>query len=119
LTAGHGKRESRRVVALKRRQRGTDYLPIDRAMPGYYTERLAAERPRASYDLSPPRTRAYLEAEIEFLLAKTTSSVLALELGCGYGRVLERLLPRVRVAFGIGTSLSSLRMAPEYLGRKP
>jgi len=42
-----------------------------------------------------------------------------LELGCGYGRVLERLLPRVRVAFGIGTSLSSLRMAPEYLGRKP
>ena len=45
--------------------------------------------------------------------------MLALELGCGYGRVLERLLPRVRVAFGIDTSPFSLCMAREYLGRKP
>jgi len=88
-------------------------------MPGYYTERLAAERLRACYDLAPPRTKAYLEAEIEFVLAKTTSSMLALELGCGYGRVLERLLPRVRVAFGIDTSPASLSMALEYLRRKP
>ena len=88
-------------------------------MPGYYTERLAAERLRACYDLAPPRTKAYLEAEIEFVLAKTMSSMLALEMGCGYGRVLERFLPRVRVAFGIDTSLSSLCMAPEYLERKP
>ncbi|HXY10693.1 MAG TPA: class I SAM-dependent methyltransferase [Terriglobales bacterium] len=88
-------------------------------MPGYYTERLAAERLRACYDLAPPRTKAYLEAEIEFVLAKTTSSMLALELGCGYGRVLEQLLPRVRMACGIDTSLSSLRMSLEYLGRKP
>jgi 2-polyprenyl-6-hydroxyphenyl methylase/3-demethylubiquinone-9 3-methyltransferase len=45
--------------------------------------------------------------------------MLALELGCGYGRVLERLHPRVRVAFGIDTSPSSLGVALEYLGRKP
>ena len=89
-----------------------------RVMPGYYTERLAAERLRACYDLAPPRTKAYLDAEIEFVLSKTTPSMLALELGCGYGRVLERLLPRVRMAFGIDTSPSSLRMALEYLGRK-
>jgi SAM-dependent methyltransferase len=88
-------------------------------MPGYYTERLAAERLRACYDLAPPRTKAYLEAEIEFVLRKATSSMLALELGCGYGRVLERLLSRVRVVFGIDTSPSSLCMALEYLGRKP
>ena len=87
-------------------------------MPGYYTERLAAERLRACYDLAPPRTKAYLEAEIEFVLGRTTPSMLALELGCGYGRVLERLLPRVRLAFGIDTSPSSLRMALDYLGRK-
>jgi len=91
----------------------------DRAMPGYYTERLAAERLLACYDLAPPRTKAYLEAEIEFVLARTMPSMLALELGCGYGRILEPLLPRVRVAFGIDTSLSSLLMALEYLGRKP
>lgn len=88
-------------------------------MSGYYTERLAAERLRACYDLAPPRTKAYLDAEIEFVLAKTMPSILALELGCGYGRVLERLLPRVRVAFGIDTSPSSLRMALDYLGRNP
>jgi SAM-dependent methyltransferase len=88
-------------------------------MPGYYTERLAAERLHACYDLAPPRIRAYLEAEIEFVLSKTTPSMLALELGCGYGRVLERLLPRVRMALGIDTSPSSLRMGLEYLGRKP
>jgi SAM-dependent methyltransferase len=52
-------------------------------------------------------------------IAKTTPSTLALELGCGYGRVLERLLPRVRVAFGIDTSRSGVCMALEYLGRKP
>jgi len=88
-------------------------------MPGYYTERLAGERLRACYDLAPPRTKAYLEAEIEFVRSRTTPSMLALELGCGYGRVLECLLPRVRLAFGIDTSLSSLRMALEYLGSKP
>ena len=89
------------------------------AMPGYYTDKLAAERLRACYGLAPPRTKAYLDAEIEYVLAKTTPSMLALELGCGYGRVLERLLPRLRMAFGIDTSPSSLRMALEYLGRQP
>jgi len=89
------------------------------AMPGYYTDKLAAERLRACYDLAPPRTKTYLEAEIDFVLARTKSSMLALELGCGYGRVLQRLLPRVRMAFGIDTSPSSLRMGLEYLGRKP
>jgi len=88
-------------------------------MPGYYTEKLAAERLRTCYDLAPPRTRAYLEAEIEFVLRRTMPSMVALELGCGYGRVLERLLPAVQVAFGIDTSLPSLRMALEFMRGKP
>ena len=88
-------------------------------MPGYYSERLAGERLRACYDLAPPRTKVYLEAEIEFVLSKMTSSMVALELGCGYGRVLERLLPRVHTTWGIDTSLPSLRMALEVLGRNP
>ena len=88
-------------------------------MPGYYSERLAANRLRACYDLAPPRTRAYLEAEIEFVLSRTLPSMTALELGCGYGRVLERLLPAVHVAFGIDTSLASLGMALEFLRGRP
>jgi len=88
-------------------------------MPGYYSEKLAANRLRACYDLAPPRTRAYLEAEIEFVLSRTLPSMTALELGCGYGRVLERLLPAVNVAFGIDTSLASLRTALEFLRGRP
>ena len=82
-------------------------------MSGYYTEKLSAERLRACYDLAPPRTKAYLEAEIEFVLRKATRSMIVVELGCGYGRVLERLLPAVQVVVGIDTSLPSLRMASE------
>jgi len=88
-------------------------------MRGYYTEKLAAERLRTCYDLAPPRTRAYLEAEIEFVLGRTSPSMVVAELGCGYGRVLERLLPAVHVVVGIDTSLASLRMASEFTRRKP
>jgi hypothetical protein len=50
LMGGPEKPESRRVVATKRRQGSTDNainVLIDRAMHGYYTERLAAEGLRA------------------------------------------------------------------------
>jgi ubiquinone/menaquinone biosynthesis C-methylase UbiE len=87
-------------------------------MPGYYSERLSGERLRACYDLAPPRTKAYLGAEIEFVLQKTSSSMAVLELGCGYGRVLRRLLPRVRTLVGIDTSLPSLRMAVDFVGHE-
>lgn len=91
-------------------------LPQVSPMPGYYTEKLAAERLRACYDLAPPRTKVYLKAEIEFVLQKTSSSMVILELGCGYGRVLRELLPRARSVVGIDTSLRSLRMAAEFAG---
>jgi len=88
-------------------------------MTSYYTEKLATERLRACYDLAPPRTRAHLEAKIEFVLRRTRPSMVVLELGCGYGRVLERLLPAVHVVFGIDTSLANLRMALQFTGGKP
>jgi SAM-dependent methyltransferase len=88
-------------------------------MAGYYTEKLAGERLRACYDAAPPAARAYLEAEIEFVLARTSPSDSALELGCGYGRVLQRLLPRVRALAGIDTSLQSLGLARVLLGGRP
>jgi 2-polyprenyl-6-hydroxyphenyl methylase/3-demethylubiquinone-9 3-methyltransferase len=40
-----------------------------------------------------------------------------LETGCGYGRVLERLLERTDRVFGVDTSFASLRMAMEILPR--
>lgn len=85
-------------------------------MQGYYEDKLAADRLRAVYDLAPPRTKAYLEAEIDFVLGKASRRMIALELGCGYGRFLERLAENVRLAAGIDTSIASLRMARSHLG---
>jgi len=86
-------------------------------MQNYYAEHLAAERLRTCYALAPPRVKAYLEAEIDFVLQRTSSSMIVLELGCGYGRVLRRLIPQVRSAVGVDTSFPSLRMARGFLGR--
>jgi 2-polyprenyl-6-hydroxyphenyl methylase/3-demethylubiquinone-9 3-methyltransferase len=91
-------------------------------MPGYYRERLAGERLRACYDLAPPRVQAYLEAEVEFVLAALAAlprPAAVLELGCGYGRVLRRLVPHARAVVGIDTALRSLEMARTWVGPGP
>ena len=89
-------------------------------MSGYYTEKLAAERLRACYELAPPRVQTYLESEIRFVLDRVTPSMTVLELGCGYGRILQQLVPRVHSLVGIDTSLRSLQMAREVVvGNRP
>lgn len=88
-------------------------------MGGYYRELLAADRLKACYDLAPPRTRQYLEAEMAFVLEKTSAEKKVLELGCGYGRVLKKLLKNTHAQFGIDTSRSSLTLAREFLGQAP
>lgn len=80
-------------------------------MAGYYADRLAGKRLLACYELAPSDVQAYLEAEIDFVLERTSSSSIVLELGCGYGRVLRRIARKARAAVGIDTSLTSLRMA--------
>jgi SAM-dependent methyltransferase len=80
-------------------------------MPGYYAERLSAGRLRACYDVAPPRTQQYLEAEIAHVLRHASASMSALEMGCGYGRVLRRLAPYVRTVVGIDNALASLALA--------
>ena len=88
-------------------------------MTGYYEERLAGERLRACYEIAPPAVKAYLEAEIAFVAARTSASARLLELGCGYGRALRALAPRVRKAVGIDTSLESLALASGWLAGTP
>jgi SAM-dependent methyltransferase len=88
-------------------------------MERYYSERLAGERLRACYDLAPPRVRDYLDAEIAFVARHVSRSTLLLELGCGYGRVLQRLIPDVCAGVGIDTSIESLRIARTFLARGP
>ena len=84
-------------------------------MPGYYAEKLSAERLRACYEVAPPRTRRYLEAELAHVLEQAPRSAVALEMGCGYGRALRPLAASVRTAVGIDTSLASLALAREHV----
>ncbi|MCK5302998.1 MAG: methyltransferase domain-containing protein, partial [Candidatus Thorarchaeota archaeon] len=77
----------------------------------YYSDSLSAERLRRCYEIAPPRVARYLEAEIEHVLAKIKSSDTVLELGCGYGRVIGRLLGKARKVVGIDTSKASLEQA--------
>lgn len=93
-------------------------MPLRARTGEYYKDRLAADRLRACYDVAPPETRAYLEGEIDFVLQKTRSWMHLLELGCGYGRVLGRLLPAVSSATGIDTSLASLRLGRDSLDQE-
>jgi 2-polyprenyl-6-hydroxyphenyl methylase/3-demethylubiquinone-9 3-methyltransferase len=81
----------------------------------YYSRKLSAERLRKCYEVAPERTRRYLNAEIEFVLERMPSSGSVLELGCGYGRVLERLALKASSVFGVDTSQESLAMARDNM----
>lgn len=85
-------------------------------MRGYYSDTLSAHRLKKCYDIAPPRVQQYLEAEIDYVLQKVQPNHVVLELGCGYGRVLTRLVQNARLVIGIDTSLQSLALARHILG---
>ena len=84
-------------------------------MPSYYSTTLSAERLRSCYDLATPAVRRYLAAEVAFVRRRCHGRARALELGCGYGRVLRMLAGSVSMLLGIDTSFASVAMAREYL----
>ena len=84
-------------------------------MSGYYYDKLAAEKLRRVYEVASPRVRRYLAAEFEYVRGRLEPGDVALELGCGYGRVLGPLSERVRLAVGVDTSFASLALAREEL----
>lgn len=88
-------------------------------MNNYYADHLSAERLRRCYEIAPPRVKRYLEAEIAHVLERIRSTDSVLELGCGYGRVLQRLLEKAGSVTGIDNSLPSLLMAHALLGHLP
>lgn len=86
-------------------------------MDNYYAQKLSAERLRLCYEIAPPRIKQYLEAEIDFVLAKIKTSDLVLELGCGYGRVFQKILKKAKIVVGIDNSDASLRLGQEEMGQ--
>jgi ubiquinone/menaquinone biosynthesis C-methylase UbiE len=86
-------------------------------MSDYYSSRLSAERLRKCYEIAPPRVRQYLDAEIEHVAGRIRPGDAVLELGCGYGRVIESLTAKTRLLVGIDTSRSSLQLGRRLLGK--
>ena len=88
-------------------------------MSGYYRERLGGDRLRLVYEFASDPVLEYLQGEIDFLATRLAPDQRILELGCGYGRVLKPLLPRVRSAWGIDSSAESVEYARGFLGHAP
>jgi len=81
----------------------------------YYSKKLSAERLELCYELAPPRVQQYLSAEIEYVVSRIPTGGVVLELGCGYGRVLDRIARVSSLVCGIDTSVDSLRLAKNLL----
>ncbi len=79
----------------------------------YYAEKLSAERLRKCYEVAPPRVRQYLDAEVDHAASRIQPGDTVLELGCGYGRIFEKLADKTTTLIGIDNSLSSLRLGRE------
>lgn len=85
-------------------------------MNDYYSDKLSSSNLQKCYEIAPPRIKHYLEAEIVFVLKYINSEDRVLELGCGYGRVLQRLVEKAKKVIGIDTSRGSLQLAREMIG---
>lgn len=81
----------------------------------YYRTRLAGERLQRCYERAPGRIQRYLDAEVAYLVGRVAPGGWALELGCGYGRVLHRLVQAGHRFTGIDTAVDSLALARRIL----
>ena len=82
-----------------------------RSSTTYYADKLSATNLSRCYEIAPPRVKRYLDAEIGYVLNCIDHDDTIVELGCGYGRVLNRLVADVRRCVGLDNSRASLEMA--------
>ena len=76
----------------------------------YYSKNLSGDRLKLCYEIAPPRVIQYLNAEIDFVLNKIKPSDKVLELGCGYGRILLKLIENAKTVVGIDSSRESIQL---------
>lgn len=81
----------------------------------YYRDKLSAERLKLCYEIAPPRVKQYLKTEVQYVLQNIRPSDTVLELGCGYGRVLQKIAQKAKLAIGVDTSIDSLLLGREIL----
>lgn len=80
-------------------------------MSDYYAQNLSGERLQRCYELASPRVRQYLEAELAHVERRLPPGATVLELGCGYGRVTERLAHAAGRVVGVDTAPESIELA--------
>ena len=88
-------------------------------MTSYYGEKLHSHKLKRCYELAPPRVRQYLDAEIQYVVGRASSDCRLLELGCGYGRVLQHLTDKRRMVVGIDIARPNVELAKELLWKHP
>lgn len=76
---------------------------------------MSGERLKHCYELVSDRVQRYLDAEIEFVREQIHPSFTILELGCGYGRVIQKLQSDTNSIIGIDTALASLQLAQKEI----
>jgi len=81
----------------------------------YYKEKLSANKLLRCYEIAPQRIKQYLNAEIQFVISNINGSGLVLELGCGYGRVMNEVSSFVSWIIGNDISKESLELARSYM----
>lgn len=83
--------------------------------PNYYKEHLNSQLLYKVYETDIPQVSNYLKGEIDFIKSKLSSNEKALELGCGYGRILKSLCPHAEELVGIDISEDNIKFGREYL----
>lgn len=84
-------------------------------MDNYYARGLNAERLEEVYRTGFPRVRAYLRAEIDFVLKNIQDFESVLEVGAGYGRIMRELAPHAATVTGVDISEANVAYGREYL----
>ena len=80
----------------------------------YYDARLSGRKLREVYAVASPRIRQYLDAETDFVLGQIAPGALVLDLGCGYGRIIPKLMSKAGRVVGIDNSKGNLAEAQRY-----
>jgi 2-polyprenyl-6-hydroxyphenyl methylase/3-demethylubiquinone-9 3-methyltransferase len=76
----------------------------------YYAQKLSALRLERVYAIASPRVKKYLQAEIAYVADFISPGDRILELGCGYGRVLQPLARIAGPGWGVDNALESLQL---------
>jgi len=88
-------------------------------LDNYYAESLNSQKLFQVYETDIPRIKQYLQAEIDFVKQRLTTTQRVLELGAGYGRIVKELAPYCAFIVGMDISEESVELGRAYLQSCP